>query len=65
MRRWKSSRNEKEINAAAVIILGGADQGKPPGCWSLKMDARKRITPMGTVLGDIHEMTGTGIDLPE
>ena len=54
---------EKGINAAAVIILGGADRGSRLVVGPL--DGRsEKIIPMGTVLGDVHEMTGTGSIFP-
>ena len=50
---------EKGIEAAAVIVLGGADRGSRLVVGP--EDGRsEKITPMGTVLGDVHEMTGTG-----
>ena len=55
--------HEKGINAAAVIILGGADRGSRLVVGPL--DGRsEKIIPMGTVLGDVHEMTGTGSIFP-
>ena len=54
---------EKGINAAAVIILGGADKGSRLVVGPL--DGRSdKVVPMGTVLGDVHEMTGTGSIFP-
>lgn len=50
---------EKGIQSAAVIILGGADRGS--NLVVGPEDGRsERIKPMKTVLGDVHEMTGTG-----
>lgn len=50
---------EKGIKAAAVIVLGGVDRGSRLVVGP--EDGRsEKITPMGTVLGDVHEMTGTG-----
>ena len=55
---------EKEINAAAVIVLGGADRGSRLVVGP--EDGRsEKIRPMGTVLGDVHEMTGTGTIFPD
>jgi predicted DNA-binding protein with PD1-like motif len=51
--------SEKGIQAAAVMILGGADRGS--NLVVGPEDGRsERIKPMKTVLGDVHEMTGTG-----
>jgi predicted DNA-binding protein with PD1-like motif len=50
---------EKGIEAAAVIVLGGADRGSRLVVGPEDGRAEK-IRPMGTVLGDVHEMTGTG-----
>jgi predicted DNA-binding protein with PD1-like motif len=55
---------QKGVNAAAVIVLGGADRGSrlvvgpQDGCAD-------KVVPMGTVLGDVHEMTGTGTIFPD
>jgi predicted DNA-binding protein with PD1-like motif len=55
----ESFASEKGIQAAAVIILGGADKGS--NLVVGPEDGRsERIKPMKTVLGDAHEMTGTG-----
>jgi predicted DNA-binding protein with PD1-like motif len=55
----ESFASEKGIKAAAVIILGGADRGSHLVVGP--EDGRsEKIRPMGTVLGDVHEMTGTG-----
>ena len=55
----ESFASEKGIKAAAVIILGGADRGS--NLVVGPEDGRsEKIRPMGTVLGDVHEMTGTG-----
>jgi predicted DNA-binding protein with PD1-like motif len=55
---------ENGINAAAVIILGGADRGSRLVVGPLNGRAEK-VRPMGTVLGDVHEMTGTGSIFPD
>jgi predicted DNA-binding protein with PD1-like motif len=55
---------ENGINAAAVIILGGADRGSRLVVGPLDGQAEK-VRPMGTVLGDVHEMTGTGSIFPD
>jgi predicted DNA-binding protein with PD1-like motif len=50
---------EKDIRSAAVIVLGGADRGSRLVVGP--EDGRsEKIKAMGTVLGDVHEMTGTG-----
>ena len=55
---------EKGISTAAVIILGGADRGSR--LIVRPLDGRsEKVTPMGTVLGDVHEMTGTGTIFPD
>jgi predicted DNA-binding protein with PD1-like motif len=55
---------EKGVNAAAVMILGGADRGSRLVVGPL--DGRsEKIAPMGTILGDVHEMTGTGTIFPD
>ena len=55
----ESFASEKGIEAAAVIILGGADRGS--NLVVGPEDGRsEKIKPMGTVLRDVHEMTGTG-----
>ena len=55
---------EKGVNAGAVIVLGGADRGSRLVVGPL--DGRSdKIVPMGTVLGDVHEMTGTGTIFPD
>jgi predicted DNA-binding protein with PD1-like motif len=60
----ESFAGEKDIKAAAVIILGGADRGSNLVVGPL--DGRsERIKPMKTVLGDVHEMTGTGTIFPD
>jgi predicted DNA-binding protein with PD1-like motif len=54
---------EKGIKAAGVIVLGGADKGSRLVVGPL--DGRsEKIKPMATVLGDVHEMTGTGSIFP-
>jgi predicted DNA-binding protein with PD1-like motif len=55
---------ENGINAAAVIILGGADRGSRLVVGPLNGRAEK-VRAMGTVLGDVHEMTGTGSIFPD
>jgi predicted DNA-binding protein with PD1-like motif len=55
---------QKKIKAAAVIILGGADRGSRLVVGP--EDGRsEEIKPMGTILGDVHEMTGTGTIFPD
>jgi predicted DNA-binding protein with PD1-like motif len=55
---------ENEVNAAAVIILGGADRGSRLVVGP--EDGRsEKVRPMGTVLGEVHEMTGTGSIFPD
>ncbi|HEY3420505.1 MAG TPA: PPC domain-containing DNA-binding protein [Methanomassiliicoccales archaeon] len=55
----ESFAEEKAIKAAAVIVLGGADKGS--NLVVGPEDGRsEKIKPMKTVLGDVHEMTGTG-----
>ncbi len=55
---------DHSINAAAVIVLGGADRGSRlvVGPEDGRSD---KIRAMGTVLGDVHEMTGTGTIFPD
>jgi predicted DNA-binding protein with PD1-like motif len=55
---------ENGINAAAVIILGGADRGSRLVVGPLNGQAEK-VRTMGTVLADVHEMTGTGSIFPD
>ncbi len=55
----ESFASDKGIKAAAVIILGGADRGS--NLVVGPEDGRsEKIRPMKTVLGDVHEMSGTG-----
>lgn len=55
---------DHSIEAAAVIVLGGADRGSRLVVGP--NDGRSdKIIAMGTVLGDVHEMTGTGTIFPD
>ena len=56
--------DDNHVNAASVIVLGGADRGSRLVVGP--QDGRSdKIKAMGTVLGDVHEMTGTGTIFPD
>jgi predicted DNA-binding protein with PD1-like motif len=55
---------EKSITAAALIILGGADTGSTLVVGP--EDGRSAsITPMEHILGNVHEISGTGTIFPD
>jgi predicted DNA-binding protein with PD1-like motif len=60
----ESFAEDKDIKAAAVIILGGADRGSNLVVGP-EHGRTEKIKPMKTVLGDVHEMTGTGTIFPD
>lgn len=55
---------EKSINAAALIIVGGADEGSKLVVGP-EQGRAKPVVPMEHVLGDVHEVAGTGTLFPD
>ncbi len=52
------------INAASLIILGGADRGSTL-VTGPEQGRSKAIVPMTRVLDNVHEVTGTGTIFPD
>lgn len=55
---------EKKINAAALIILGGADGGSTLVVGP-RNDRDLPVAPMTRVLAEVHEAAGTGTVFPD
>ena len=55
---------EKSINAAALIILGGADKGSKL-IVGPEYGRREPIIPMEHILDNVHEIAGTGTIFPD
>lgn len=55
---------EKSIKAAALIILGGADEGSK-FIVGPEHGRRELIIPMEHVLDNVHEIAGTGTIFPD
>ncbi len=55
---------EKEISAAGLIILGGADKSSEL-IVGPKKARTKPITPMSIILDKVNEVTGTGTIFPD
>jgi len=55
---------EKKINAAALIALGGADEGSRLVVGPAEGRSRP-VVPMEYMLENVHEITGTGTIFPD
>jgi predicted DNA-binding protein with PD1-like motif len=55
---------KKSIKAAALIILGGADQGSKLTVGP-KQGRGETIIPMGHILDNVYEIAGTGTIFPD
>ena len=55
---------EQNIRAAAIIVVGGADEGSRLVVGPEKARSRP-VVPMETVLRNVHEVTGTGTIFPD
>jgi predicted DNA-binding protein with PD1-like motif len=55
---------EQEIKAAALIALGGADQNSVLVVGP-EQGRQSPVNPMKLILGDVHEITGTGTLFPD
>ncbi len=55
---------DQGINAASLIILGGADRGSTL-VTGPEQGRSKTIVPMTRVLDNVHEVTGTGTIFPD
>ncbi|MBU1054053.1 MAG: DNA-binding protein [Proteobacteria bacterium] len=55
---------EKSIKAAAIIIIGGADEGSKLVVGPEKGRA-KPVNPMEHILDNVHEVSGTGTLFPD
>lgn len=55
---------EKAIESAALIIVGGADKGSKLVVGP-EQAREYPVTPMETILDDVHEVAGTGTLFPD
>jgi predicted DNA-binding protein with PD1-like motif len=55
---------EKGIRAAALIVVGGADEGSRLVVGPEKARSSP-VVPMETILRNVHEVTGTGTIFPD
>ncbi|VBB41399.1 conserved hypothetical protein [uncultured Desulfatiglans sp.] len=57
--------DRKDIRAAALIALGGADKGSRLVVGPADGRAQPPVVPLEHILGDVHEISGTGTLFPD
>ncbi len=60
----ESFAREQQINAAALMVLGGADGGSKLVVGPEQREVRP-VVPMEAILGNVHEISGVGTLFPD